>query len=187
MRKREKFVDEIDSVLCERTDREQETTRRMKTQFLIEFDGVSESVLVLNALPSCLQVASSDSDRVLVMGATNRPFDLDDAVIRCVDCWTRRKWKRKTCRRFKKRIYIGLPDAEARAALLGKLLAKQNTKLPEEKLKAIAAQTEHYSYSDLRFVAEEAAMEPIRELPPERIAKLKESQVRLWEMRDWGN
>ncbi len=38
------ITDEIDSVLCERSDRDNEASRRLKTQFLIEFDGVSRKI-----------------------------------------------------------------------------------------------------------------------------------------------
>jgi len=59
------FIDEIDSILSERSAAEHEASRRLKTQFLIEFDGVA-----------------AGSERVVVIGATNRPQELDEAVRR---------------------------------------------------------------------------------------------------------
>ncbi len=62
------FIDEIDSILSERSAAEHEASRRLKTQFLIEFDGVA-----------------AGSERVVVIGATNRPQELDEAVRRAPD------------------------------------------------------------------------------------------------------
>lgn len=60
------FVDEIDSLLCERREGEHESSRRLKTEFLCQFDGLH----------------AQNEERILVMGATNRPQELDEAVLR---------------------------------------------------------------------------------------------------------
>lgn len=56
-------ADEIDSILSERSACEHEASRRLKTEFLLQFDGVATS-----------------SNSIVVIGATNRPQELDDAI-----------------------------------------------------------------------------------------------------------
>ncbi|KAI7741929.1 hypothetical protein M8C21_024308 [Ambrosia artemisiifolia] len=73
------FVDEIDSLLSQRkSDGEHESSRRMKTQFLIEMEGFDNA-----------------NEQVLLIGATNRPQELDEAARR----------------RLTKRLYIPLPSS----------------------------------------------------------------------------
>ena len=59
------FFDEIDSLLGKRGGNEHEASRRMKTEFLVQVDGVA-----------------ADNTSVTIMAATNRPFDLDEAALR---------------------------------------------------------------------------------------------------------
>jgi len=80
------FIDEIDSLLSSRSEGEQDCSRRVKTEFLIQLDGA----------------ATNPNDRLLVIGATNRPQELDEAARR----------------RMQKRLYIPLPDGSARKTML---------------------------------------------------------------------
>ncbi|KAI9560504.1 hypothetical protein GHT06_011437 [Daphnia sinensis] len=147
------FVDEIDSLLSERREGEHEASRRLKTEFLCQFDGLR----------------ASHEEKILVMGATNRPQELDEAVLR----------------RFPKRIYITLPDVSARALLLTKLLSKHNNPLSEKQLAKLAELTDSYSSSDLTALAKDAALGPIRELGPEKVKFMKTQQLRPISMQDF--
>lgn len=80
------------------------------------------------------------------MAATNRPQELDEAVLR----------------RFTKRVYVTLPDLRTRIVLLKRLLAKHNDPLTPEELNDMAILTEGYSGSDLTGLAKDAALGPIR-------------------------
>ena len=84
------FIDEVDSLLCNRTSDENEASRRMKTEFLVQLDGTNTNTVA----------------QVIIIGATNRPDELDDAARR----------------RFIKRIYVPLPDREARRQMMHSLL-----------------------------------------------------------------
>eukprot|EP00698_Gefionella_okellyi_P007667 TRINITY_DN1873_c0_g3_i4.p1 TRINITY_DN1873_c0_g3~~TRINITY_DN1873_c0_g3_i4.p1 ORF type:complete len:407 (+),score=103.09 TRINITY_DN1873_c0_g3_i4:652-1872(+) len=125
------FIDEIDSMLTARSSGEHEASRRLKTEFLVQMDGVQ----------------SDTSERILLLGATNKQDELDEAALR----------------RFPKRIYVPLPDVEGRASLITHLLKKQHA-LSDRDMTHLASATEGFSGSDLKALCTEAAMEPIREL-----------------------
>ncbi|GAB2285023.1 hypothetical protein Dimus_019479 [Dionaea muscipula] len=126
------FVDEVDSLLGARGGAfEHEATRRMRNEFMAAWDGLR----------------SKDSQRILILGATNRPFDLDDAVIR----------------RLPRRIYVDLPDAGNRMKILNILLAHENLE-PDFQFEQLAITTEGYSGSDLKNLCIAAAYRPVQEL-----------------------
>ncbi|KAK7256658.1 hypothetical protein RIF29_30112 [Crotalaria pallida] len=139
------FIDEIDSIMSTRLASENDASRRLKSEFLIQFDGV----------------ASNPDDIVIVIGATNKPQELDDAVLR----------------RLVKRIYIPLPDENVRKLLLKHKLKGQAFSLPRRDLERLVKDTEGYSGSDLQALCEEAAMMPIRELGA-NILTVNANQVR---------
>jgi SpoVK/Ycf46/Vps4 family AAA+-type ATPase len=126
------FIDEIDSLLTARKADENEASRRIKTEFLVQLDGTG----------------TSGQGRVLVIGATNRPQELDEAARR----------------RFTKRLYIPLPEELDRELLLGVLLGKNNHRLVDADIKKLAKETEGFSGADLKSLSTDAAMGPIRQL-----------------------
>ncbi|CAI5653709.1 spastin isoform X1 [Oreochromis niloticus] len=147
------FIDEVDSLLCERREGEHDASRRLKTEFLIEFDGVQ----------------SGRDDRVLVMGATNRPQELDEAILR----------------RFAKRVYVTLPDEKTRFTLLKNLLGKHGSPLSQNELSCLAKVTAGYSGSDLTALARDAALGPIRELGPDQVRNMAATEVRNIKKKDF--
>ncbi|XP_017465647.1 PREDICTED: spastin isoform X2 [Rhagoletis zephyria] len=150
------FIDEVDSLLSERSSNEHEASRRLKTEFLVEFDG----------LPG-----NPEGDRIVVLAATNRPQELDEAALR----------------RFTKRVYVSLPDMDTRELLLSRLLEKQGSPLGTEALRRLAKLTEGYSGSDLTALAKDAALEPIRELNMEQVKCLDISAMRPITENDFHN
>ncbi|CAD6252756.1 unnamed protein product [Miscanthus lutarioriparius] len=126
------FIDEVDSMLGRRENPgEHEAMRKMKNEFMVNWDGLR----------------TKDKERVLVLGATNRPFDLDEAVIR----------------RFPRRLMVNLPDASNREKILKVILAKEELGLDVD-LDSLANMTDGYSGSDLKNLCVTAAHYPIREI-----------------------
>lgn len=123
------FIDEIDSLCGSRSEGENETSRRIKTEFLVQMQGVG-----------------NDNDGILVLGASNVPWELDPAIRR----------------RFEKRIYIPLPDIHARATQFKIRIGNTPNDLTEEDFIELARATEGYSGSDITVVVKEAMMLPVR-------------------------
>ncbi|MHA1268708.1 MAG: AAA family ATPase [Candidatus Helarchaeota archaeon] len=125
------FIDEVDSIATTRDSKEMGGERRIKTQLLIEMDGMK----------------GKKDDRIIILGATNRPWDLDAAFRR----------------RFEKKIYIGLPDDKARE-LMFKLNTKEVEIDPSVDFSEFAKLTEGYTGFDIALLCREAVMVPIREI-----------------------
>ena len=138
------FIDEIDSVASMRTGEEIGGERRVKTQFLNELDGVS----------------SKPTDRVLALGATNRPWDIDEAFRR----------------RFEKRIYLPIPDEAARTELF-KIYVKEIEVDKDFGIEPLVKATDGYTGSDVAMICREAAMQPIREL--DLSGKINDTSVKV--------
>eukprot|EP00595_Chromulina_sp_UTEXLB2642_P001625 CAMPEP_0196764086 /NCGR_PEP_ID=MMETSP1095-20130614/5342_1 /TAXON_ID=96789 ORGANISM="Chromulina nebulosa, Strain UTEXLB2642" /NCGR_SAMPLE_ID=MMETSP1095 /ASSEMBLY_ACC=CAM_ASM_000446 /LENGTH=373 /DNA_ID=CAMNT_0042118713 /DNA_START=260 /DNA_END=1381 /DNA_ORIENTATION=- len=123
------FIDEIDSLCTARSEGESESSRRIKTEFLVQMDGVGNT-----------------HGGVLVLGATNIPWELDPAMRR----------------RFEKRVYIALPEAHARAIMFKLNLGDTPNSITEQEFQLLGDKTEGYSGSDIAVVVREALMEPLR-------------------------
>ena len=160
------FIDEIDSMLTSRSSNEHEASRRLKTEFLVQIDGVTS---VSNPSGGSENNGEVENKSVLVIGATNRPFDLDDAILR----------------RFTRRIYIPLPDREARMSLVRHALGDQRTKLSQADYDRIAKMTDGYSGSDLKALCQEAAMIPVREMGSEQLLTIRADQLRVIQLSDF--
>ncbi|VDP35894.1 unnamed protein product, partial [Soboliphyme baturini] len=104
------FIDEVDSLLTQRSDGEHESSRRLKNEFFSQMDGLG----------------ISKEERLLVVGATNRPQELDEAARR----------------RFAKRLYIPLPDKTARVEIVQHLLHNQRHTLTDSEIATVGDLTD---------------------------------------------
>jgi len=124
------FIDELDSLCSARGEGESEAARRIKTEFLVQMQGVG----------------NNDAGQVLVLGATNMPYSLDQAVRR----------------RFDKRIYIALPEENARATMFSVHLGDTPHCLTPADFHDLARQTAGFSGSDIAVAVKDVLFEPIR-------------------------
>jgi len=114
------FVDEIDALLSSRGGgTEHEASRRSKTEFLIGWSDLQKAAAGKDS-------GVGDASRVLVLAATNCPWDIDEAARR----------------RFVRRQYIPLPEPETRETQIRSLLKSQNHELDDRDILALTALTD---------------------------------------------
>ncbi len=148
------FMDEIDSLLSARKgEGEHEASRRLKTELLVQIEGCSPA---------------STERRLLIVGATNRPEELDEAARR----------------RMPKQLYIPLPCPNARRAMVRKYIdGSVNHELSDGDVEKVVQHTEGYSGADMKFMLQEALQGPVREAikgaaSEAAVAALKEADLR---------
>ncbi|TFK76524.1 AAA-domain-containing protein, partial [Pluteus cervinus] len=128
------FLDEIDALFGARISSRESggaiAHRGVITEFMQEMDGLK----------------TSKEDRVIVIGATNRPFDLDDAVLR----------------RLPRRLLVDLPGPVEREEIL-KILLRDETLAEDVSLANLAKQSETFSGSDLKHLCVAAALDAVKE------------------------
>uniref|UniRef100_A0A2I3H2R6 Outer mitochondrial transmembrane helix translocase n=1 Tax=Nomascus leucogenys TaxID=61853 RepID=A0A2I3H2R6_NOMLE len=125
------FIDEIDSFLRNRSSSDHEATAMMKAQFMSLWDGLD----------------TDHSCQVIVMGATNRPQDLDSAIMR----------------RMPTRFHINQPVGfKQREAILKLILKNENVDRHVDLLE-VAQETDGFSGSDLKEMCRDAALLCVRE------------------------
>lgn len=125
------FIDEIDALCGTRGEGEPDASRRIKTELLVQMDGVGK-----------------DSSGVLILGATNIPWQLDSAIRR----------------RFQRRVYISLPDMAARMKMFKISIGSTPCELTVPDYRTLAELTEGYSGSDINIAVQDALMQPVRKI-----------------------
>lgn len=125
------FIDEIDSLCGARGENDSEASRRIKTEILVQMQGVG-----------------NNSDGIVVLGATNIPWQLDSAIRR----------------RFEKRIYIPLPSQNAREQMIQKNLGDVPHCVQREDFRKLSEMTDGFSGSDISVFVRGALMQPLRRL-----------------------
>ena len=138
------FVDELDGLFRERGGEDHDVGRDLKTEFLQLWDGIRSG--------GGGAASSSSSSTILVIGATNRPFDVDPAFLR----------------RMPRKIYVGLPDYDSRISVLQGMLSRVPLDVSFD-MALVATKTAGYSPSDIREVLQTAALFPLREARAEAI------------------
>ncbi|KAJ5748875.1 uncharacterized protein N7511_010571 [Penicillium nucicola] len=125
------FIDEVDALCGPRGEGESEASRRIKTELLVQMDGVGK-----------------DSKGVLILGATNIPWQLDAAIRR----------------RFQRRVHISLPDVNARMKMFMLAVGSTPCQMTQTDYRQLADLSEGYSGSDISIAVQDALMQPIRKI-----------------------
>ncbi len=128
------FIDEIDSIAPKRDEVNGEEERRIVAQLLSLMDGLNSR------------------GKVVVIGATNRPNSIDEALRRPG--------------RFDREIEIGIPDRDGRLEIL-EIHTRGMPLADDVDLKWLADKTHGYAGADLSALTKEAAMAALRRVLPD--------------------
>jgi len=148
------FIDELDSLMGKHSN-EVGGEVRVRNQFLKEMDGVIDKGKNLH---------------VYIIGATNKPWDLDWPFIR----------------RYQKRILVPLPDHHARLMMF-KLYTRNLQLAPDIDLHELARLSEGFSGSDIKDVCQAAHLKVIGDFFESGQAANKLAKPRLLRMDDFRN
>lgn len=150
------FIDEIDAVLGTRRSGEHEASGMVKAEFMTLWDGLTSAN------------TKGKPQRILVLGATNRIQDIDEAILR----------------RMPKRFAVSLPNAQQRLRIMGLILKDTRVDKEDFDLEYLVRATAGMSGSDIKEACRDAAMVPVREYIRRkqaeggRIEKVDASEVR---------
>ena len=137
------FIDEVDSVGTKRTDGENEASKKVLAEMLVQMDGISEQ----NSSEKSKDGKEATPKFVMVLGATNLPWDLDDDLRR----------------RFEKRIYIPLPNKIGRKQMFN--INFKGIKLEKNvNIDDLVEKTKGYSGHDIASVCREASLMNMRKI-----------------------
>lgn len=155
------FFDEVDALGANRSDMKKSGARHLINQFLAELDG-----------------DKYDNEGVLILAATNSPWNMDPAFRRPG--------------RFDRIIFVPPPDEEARVSILEILL--KNKPVQEIKFKKIAAKTRDFSGADLKGLIDlaienklEISMEKGEVIPVDTKDLIKAAGTRKSSVKEWFN
>ncbi|KAI9677724.1 MAG: hypothetical protein M1829_002496 [Trizodia sp. TS-e1964] len=129
------FIDEIDAVLGTRRTGEHEASGMVKAEFMTHWDGLASAS------------ASGQPQRIMVLGATNRIQDIDEAILR----------------RMPKKFPVSLPSTSQRRRILSLILRDTRIDKSSFDIDFLARVTAGMSGSDIKEACRDAAMGPVKE------------------------
>ncbi|CAO3643202.1 unnamed protein product [Cunninghamella echinulata] len=152
------FIDEIDALCPKRDEAPSELEKRVVTTLLTLMDGAVDSD------------KENHSNRIVVIGATNRPNSLDDALRRPG--------------RFDREVEIGIPNSDSRLSILTTIMNSIPNNLSKQELDILASQSHGYVGADLAAVCREAGLKCIKRNAHLDMQDISVLQVNMEDMKN---
>ncbi|KAG9063236.1 spermatogenesis associated protein 5 [Linnemannia hyalina] len=169
------FIDEIDALCPKRDEAASEMEKRVVATLLTLMDGASDKRIPAKSGTTnpneddpnntSAEETTKKPPRIVVMGATNRPNALDEALRRPG--------------RFDREIEIGIPDAKARAEILVALLKRIPNRLTTAEVEHLASISHGYVGADLAAVCREAGLKTIHRVMSKEVKSGEEGTLDL--------